>query len=118
MPHKYTRRAKPSPRIGRKAPKIPGYVALALPERTRLLALLDDPVFQQAWANAQLSKPSCFSGGSNTALGTQMASDRLHQLQGWALFEAALLRQCEDPKLERKPLQETYPDAQAPKLPS
>jgi len=110
MARKYTRRAALVPKIARSVPKKPLYVALALPERTHLLSLFDDPIFQQAWMNAQMSKPSCFASGGNTALGPQMASDRLHQLQGWTLFEAALLRQCDDPKQAAKPLEETYPD--------
>ncbi len=110
MPRKYTRRRKPVAEIARRKPKKPVYVALELSDRNHLIELLNDPIFQQAWANAQLSRPSCFSPGGNTALGPQMASDRLHQIQGWTLFEAALLRQCEDPKQAPKALEETYPD--------
>ena len=79
-------------------------------QRKRLVALLNDPVFVMAWRNAQLSKPTWFPMNLDTALGNQIASNRLHQLQGWTLFEAALLRQTDDPKAGKPRVDETYPD--------
>lgn len=103
-----------TPAIAKARPQKPQIVPLELKDRTRLMALLDDPIFQKAWTNAQMSKPSPFAGGLNTALGDRIATNRLHELRGWMMFEAALLRQCEDPKVGRKTPEDNYPDSGLP----
>ena len=90
-------------------PAKPEVIPLLNDERVKLTALLDDPTFVRAWNNAEMFKPSAFPGGLDTALGSVIASNRLSQLQGWEMFKTALLRQVEDPKLAKTPLQETYP---------
>lgn len=90
---------------------------LDLKDRTRLASLLNDEVMQKALANAAALKPGVFFVGSgldanatkDTAMATLMANNRLHQIQGWEMFEAALFRQIEDPKLPREKASETFP---------
>lgn len=92
-------------------------IALELSHRARLIELLNDPVMQAALANVLLQKPGVFFGGSATeahkagdvGMATLLANNRLHQIQGWELFEAALFAQANDPRPPRAPVNETYP---------
>lgn len=89
---------------------LPVLEQLVLEERVALAALLNNTAFQKAWNNAMLCRPSLYPEGLNTALGGTVASNRLHELRGWELFKAALIRQAQDPKLDRRTPEETYPD--------
>lgn len=84
---------------------------LVLDERIRLQQIFDDPVFRQAWSNAQAVKPSVVPIGLDTALGLQIGNNRLHQLQGWEMFKVALLRQTQEPRLPPPKITDTYPDS-------
>jgi hypothetical protein len=78
-------------------PEVP--YLLSLSERTALRAMLTSPVFKKALHNARLRKPPLAPSGLDSALGGIIANNRLHQLQGWAMFEASLGKEVEDPKL-------------------
>ncbi len=84
---------------------------LVLEERTRLQAIFSDPVFRQAWTNAQAQKPSVVPVGLDGALGPQIGNNRLHQLQGWEMMKVALLRQAQEPRARITPVTDNYPDA-------
>lgn len=84
---------------------------LVLDERIRLQQIFDDPVFRQAWSNAQAVKPSVVPMGLDSALGPQIGNNRLHQLQGWEMFKVALLRQTQEPRLPVPKITDTYPDS-------
>lgn len=92
---------------------------LNLEERTHLAALLNDPVMQRALGNCARCKPGVFiaAAGPDVAahksaeLATLAANNRLHEIRGWELFEAALYRQLEDPKPRREPTAENYPES-------
>lgn len=96
--------------------KAPIKQPLDLKERTRLIDLLNDPVMQKALGNVARHKPGVFFVGSgleanatkDTAMATLMANNRLHQIQGWELFEAALFAQADDPKPAREKPTETF----------
>lgn len=106
-----------APKVAEQRARKPAYAVLDLKARTRLLEILDDPVFQQAWANAQMERPSAFTKGLNEALGNQIAANRLHEMRGWEMFSAALLKQTDDPKPARQRMRETYPDSGLPGAP-
>lgn len=75
-------------------------------DRAKFRAILESDVFRKAITRAMAMKPSPF----NATPGAQGASDRLHEIRGWELFEHALYLQAESPKpLSKKPT-ETYPD--------
>lgn len=84
---------------------------LVYEERIRLQQILNDPVFQKAWQNAQACRPSVVPLGLDTALGQQIGNNRLHQIQGWDMFRAALLRQILEPAPAKPKLSDNYPDA-------
>lgn len=107
------------PKVAAKRPKKPNAAhVLELKDRARLIALLNDEVMQKALANVARLKPGVFFGGSGVeahaakdpAMATLIASNRLHQIQGWELFEAALFAQADDPKPAREKPTETFPD--------
>jgi hypothetical protein len=91
-------------------PTKPAAIPLTLEERTELKSLLGSAVYRKAFTNARLFRPSVFIDGLNTALGPQIALGRLRQLQGWEMFEAALVLQTQDPKQKAEPIMETWPD--------
>ncbi len=97
--------------LGNEEPEIRTVVPLTWEERTRLRELFADPVFRKAWNNAQAAKPSVLAAGLEGPTGLQIGNNRLHQLQGWEMFRAALLRE----QLERKPAparaSDSFPDA-------
>lgn len=74
-------------------------LVLSLEERTALRVMLTSPVFKKALHNARLRRPPLMAPGLNTALGGIIANNLLHQHQGWAMFEAAIGKEVEDPKL-------------------
>lgn len=78
---------------------------------------MGDPVFKRVIDNAYTKKPTTAISDNSGMLGvTQIkpehALNRLHQLQGWEMLEAAIFIQAEEPiKKQRKQVEETYPDA-------
>jgi hypothetical protein len=115
MPRRTTTK-KPATKITDSKPtdSIPAFRQLELPEREKLSKLLNDPVFIQAWKNAECKRPSAFPGKTDTELGGVIATNRLHQIQGWEMFKAALLIQLLDPKIKPTKLVESYPDSALP----
>lgn len=90
-----------------------GYSPLTLPERIRLREIINDPVFNKVIRNAHCKKPTTGPEGVGIHVKTDsllIANNRLHQLQGWEMFEAALFSQAEE-KVQRTitSLVETYP---------
>lgn len=85
-----------------------------LEERVELKRLIESPLFRRAWRNAKLAEPSAFPPGDLNGLqGGVIANNRLHQQQGWKMFEAALLRQVNDPVSKPTRTPENYPDSAA-----
>jgi hypothetical protein len=74
--------------------------------------MISDPVFQKVIRNAHSKKPKTAPEGTGVA-GKEncqlIANNRLHQLQGWEMFEAALFAQAEEvvPRVHTT-LKETY----------
>lgn len=85
-------------------------VVLTLEERTALRAMFSTPAFKKALHNARLGKPSEFVGDVllNGPLGAHIGNNRLHEMRGWKMFEAALGRQVEDPKPRPTPVPDDY----------
>jgi hypothetical protein len=83
-------------------------------ERVELRELFNKPAYRKAFTNARLKKPSAFAGSEplNGEHGGIVANNRLHQIQGWEMFEAALALQALDPAPPKKPLEESYPNDQ------
>lgn len=84
---------------------------LTFEQRIELKTLFDKPVFRQAWNNAQAKKPSIVPRGLDTDLGPQIGNNRLHQIQGWELFRAALLQQLDAPRPIPPRPQDNFPDS-------
>lgn len=111
----------PSPADARRSPP-PSLTAppppLTTEERQQLRAMFDSPVFRRALELARQSAPALFHQGGEFAgeHGVQNAANRLFQLQGWALFRAALLMQSADPSPKRSVPHESFPDAGLPYL--
>jgi hypothetical protein len=72
---------------------------LTLEDRTALKAFFASASFKKALHNARLKQPAVFTGGLDSQLGSVIANNRLHEIRGWKMFEAALGSQVEDPKL-------------------
>ena len=84
-------------------------------ERRELREIFESAVFQKALFNARLSKPSIFPSNHpinplDTALGHVIATNRLHELRGWRMFEVALSKQTLVPAPRRATPQDTFPD--------
>lgn len=84
---------------------------LVFEQRIRLSAIFNDPVFRQAWNNAMASRPNLFPQGLSAEHGQQVGNNRLHQLQGWEMFKAALLREATERKPVAPKITDTYPDS-------
>lgn len=84
---------------------------LVYEERLKLQQILNEPVFVQAWQNAQACRPSVMPLGLDTALGPQIGNNRLHQMQGWDMFRVAILKQVLDPVAARPKIADNYPDS-------
>lgn len=87
------------------------HVPLNLQEREELRAFMATPTFQKTLRNAYLLAPSSSvinqSGWNEHS--AQVSINRLHQLQGWQMFQAAFFGQAEEKiKVERKPIEESY----------
>lgn len=87
-------------------------VPLSLEERQAFRAALKLPAFQKALRNIRLEKPSVFIGKAelNSALGGIAANNRIHEIRGWEMFEAALGKQSLDPVLTPPKAKERYQD--------
>lgn len=86
-------------------------ILLSLEERSALRVIFKTPAFVKAWNNAKLAKPGVFIGGLNEKRGKKIANNRLHEIRGWEMFEAALQRQILDPVLKKPAAPDDYPDA-------
>jgi len=89
------------------------YMPLDLKEREKLRGIISDPVFQKVIRNAHSKKPGVNPSGTGVAPTERcelIANNRLHQLQGWEMLEAAIFAQAEE-TVPRAfvPLKETYP---------
>lgn len=81
-------------------------------ERKRFREIIADPVFKHAIENAYAKKPSVYTDGTGTSKPDMLAgNNRLHQIQGWDMFEAALFAQAEEPFNKNKKPLEDYPNA-------
>jgi hypothetical protein len=87
-------------------------VLLTLEDRTALRAMFASAPFKKALHNARLSRPSEFGTGMgvalNSALGAVVGNNRLHEIRGWKMFEVALSKQIEDPKVPPAPVPDDY----------
>lgn len=86
-------------------------VPLSHEDRTALRAMYESKAFKRAWANVKFGKPSAFPSELNGALGAIIANNRLHEIRGWELLEAALIRELNEPKPIIPRAQETWPDS-------
>lgn len=92
---------------------------LSLDERVALRAIFKNPVFVRAWKNAQCLRPSCLIAAESADMtlngphGREIANNRLHEMRGWEMATAALLKQCNDPVLRAPVSTETYSDRAA-----
>jgi len=82
-------------------------------ERQRFRQMIADPVFQKVIRNAWRYRPPTTPLGTGESVRDQnallIANNRLHQLQGWEMFEAAVFSQTEVKiKLNKKTPEETY----------
>lgn len=86
-------------------------IQLSLEERAVLRAAFESTAFKKAWHNAKLQEPGCIIladlGAPN---GGTLALNRIHQMQGWKLFEVALTSQVNDPVPPRRQVEENYPE--------
>jgi len=85
-------------------------VPLSLEERQAFRLAINSTAFKKALANIRWRKPSATPGDLNTALGPQIAINRLHQIQGWEMFETSLAIQALDPVVNPPKSKETWPD--------
>jgi hypothetical protein len=88
-------------------------VNLTLDERTAFRAALASPGFQKALKNIRHGKPSVFTGELNSPQGAVIANNRLHEIRGWEMFEAALGAQAIDPVLKPARAREEFIDESA-----
>jgi len=96
-------------------PFVPDITQDLLPEeKGELRAFFEGHVWKKVLANVRNERPSLFPRDLDSALGPQIAINRLHQLQGWKLLEVALARPIMAPQPQRKQLVESYPDAGRP----
>lgn len=86
-------------------------IPLTLEQRVELRAVFKSDAFKRIWSNAKSLAPGPMTGDLNTALGGIIANNRLHEMRGWQMFEAALIKQLGDPVLRAPRPQETFPDS-------
>lgn len=105
---------KPKPQAEYEAPRLfPLYrhQPLELSERVQFREFMATPLFRKLIHNAYCYKPvSTVSPLSKWGEHSEsVSSHRLHQIQGWEMFEAAFFRQAEEviPK-QNKPVEEQY----------
>jgi hypothetical protein len=99
--------------FARRRPK-PGriHIPLSPEERQWFKATLNHATFQRVLDNVYARRPSLAAPETGCVQPNALAANnRLHQLQGWELFEAALIIEAEEPKVKKPQVTETYPDA-------
>lgn len=89
------------------------YSPLSLEERVEFREFMARPVFAKLIRNAYCRKPSSMAVSGGVAKwdqhSTEASSHRLHQIQGWEMFEAAFFQQAEERIVrQNKPLEEQY----------
>lgn len=89
----------------------PVYQEFAPEERRELRAFFEGPLWKKTLANIRTERPFLFPLGTDTVLGQQIACNRLHQRQGWEMFEVALAKTILPLPPKKKLLQETWPDS-------
>lgn len=102
-----------APQLDDHDPAEPVFTPLVMEERDRLNAIFKDPAFVKAWRNLRVFKPGAFPGNPSalaSPIGPQLASNRLHQIQGWEMLVVALLNQGKEPVVKKKQALEEYPD--------
>lgn len=92
------------------------FTPLSEEERKRFREILADPVFNRVIDNAYSKMPSVNAPGTGSPTNREpcatAGNNRLHQLQGWYMLEAAIFSQAEQPILRnREQVKENYPDA-------
>lgn len=84
---------------------------LTLLERQELREFMATPLYRKLVKNAYCKKPSSYLGplANWNEHSAQVSINRLHQIQGWEMFEAALFSQAEE-KVERSkiPVEESF----------
>ena len=114
MPKTPRLKAALAPRVNDE-PFVPDITQDLLPEeKGELRAFFESRTWKKVLANVRSARPSLFPLGMDTALGPQIAINRLHQLQGWKLLEVALAQPILAPLPKRVQLVESYPDAGRP----
>lgn len=74
--------------------------------------MIEHPTFKQIVNNVYCRKPTTAPKGTGVfATDNIVASNRLHQLQGWEMYEGALFMQAEVPIKPKQQIEENYPDA-------
>ncbi len=84
---------------------------LNIEERKQLRTFMATPLYAKMIRNAYCKKPSSFNIGSGqwNEHSAQISINRIHQIQGWELFEAAFLGQAEESlHTVRKQLEENF----------
>ncbi len=87
-------------------------VPLSLEERQAFRVALKSPAFQKALRNIRLEKPSVHMtrDALNGTQGAVIANNKLHEIRGWEMFEAALGKQGLDPVITPAKPKEKYVD--------
>jgi hypothetical protein len=74
------------------------FEALTLEERVKFREFIVSPLFRKVIRNAFTKRPGVVPKGTGTAVlehSQLIANNRLHQIQGWEMFEAAFFSQAE-----------------------
>ena len=79
-------------------------------QRAELSRLFNHPLFQVAWNNAEMARPSLFPRGLNDQNGERLGNNTLHTLQGWEMHKIALLHQLDEPRPPTQRHEETFPE--------
>lgn len=92
---------------------IKGYKPLDDAEREWLKSTIQHPIFQRVLDNVYAKKPPTNAPKTGCFQPDQLsANNRLHQIQGWEMYEAALFSQAEPiNQVKQQHIPETYPDA-------
>lgn len=90
-----------------------GYKHLDSKQREWLKNVIEHPTFRRVIDNVYARKPSLDAPNTGcTRPDALSANNRLHQLQGWEMYEAALFVQAEPiNNVKQQHIPETYPDA-------
>lgn len=93
------------------------FTILSVEDRVKLRAMLSDPLYVQMLKIVNRFKPSpnCKNAGSNDrdAFSNERANARLGEIRGWELHELAIVALLTDPKPEKVPAEEGFPDSAA-----